>query len=375
MKPFEIDIQDASITDMKRRIRSHRWPTIGFDAGWNMGTNDGVLRSLAGYWLDEYDWYRHQAKLNTFRHLVADIDGEEMHAMLSSPERSDLALPLLLIHGWPNSFADYAFVVSYLTPAEERGVVFECVVPSLPGFGFSEPPQAPGLHPGRIAERLHRLMQELGHRRYGVQGGDWGAIIGTALALLHPEAVVGLHLTDYPGHPGDAARDDLSFWEQNYFKTLEEVRSEHGAYVAIQSTKPRSLGYALNDSPVGLLAWMLEKYWTWTDHRQDLWSVLDRDAVLTTVSLYWLTGTAMSAASIYYERAHSFEDSLAGVVQTPTAFLRFQKNPWGAPRSLVEHSYNLIQYSEDSVGGHFPVWERPNSLANDIRKFFTLLGR
>ncbi|MEI7925664.1 MAG: epoxide hydrolase, partial [Chloroflexota bacterium] len=208
--PFRIEFSPRALDDMRRRIEDFRWPDIGYDSGWTTGTRDTVLRDLVRYWLVEFDWPAVQARLNQRAHLRGDIEGEAMHAMVAAGPAAEHRTPLLLIHGWPNTFADFMDVASLLAAPDESGLAFDVVVPSLPGFGFSSPPRAPGLHPGRIADRLHTLMRSLGYERYGVQGGDWGAIIGTALALRHPEAVVGLHLNHAPNRTLPPGGEPLS---------------------------------------------------------------------------------------------------------------------------------------------------------------------
>jgi pimeloyl-ACP methyl ester carboxylesterase len=376
--PFRIEFGQRALDDMRRRIEDFRWPNIGYQSGWTTGTSDTALRDLVRTWLVDFDWSRVQAALNTHAHVRGDIEGEAMHAMVAAGPASERRTPLLLIHGWPSSFADFAEVSSLLTQPIEAGPAFDVVAPSLPGFGFSDPPRAPGLHPGRIADRLHTLMRSLGYERYGVQGGDWGAIIGTALALRHPEAVLGVHLNHAPNRTLPAGGPPLSAEEQAYLDGQQAMRFEESGYVAIQGSRPQTLGYAHNDSPVGLLAWMLEKFWAWSDHGPgrsgDLWSGgLTREQVLTDATLYWLTGTALSASRIYYERAHTAEPFLDGFVEAPTAFLRFPADPWGAPESLVARSYRLVQYTEAGAGGHFPALEQPELLASDIRRFFGAL--
>jgi pimeloyl-ACP methyl ester carboxylesterase len=376
--PFRIEFSQRALDDMRRRIEDYRWPNIGYDAGWATGTRDTVLRDLVRYWLVDFDWFAVQAALNERAHVRGDIEGEAMHAMVAAGPAAEHRTPLLLIHGWPNSFADFSDVSTLLTQPDEAGAAFDVVAPSLPGFGFSDPPRAPGLHPGRIAERLHTLMRSLGYERYGVQGGDWGAIIGTALSLRHPEAVIGLHLNHAPNRTLPPDGPPLTEVERAYLDAQAAMRFEESGYVAIQGSRPQTLGYAHNDSPVGLLAWMLEKFWAWSDHGQgaaegtdDLWSGnLTRDRVLRDVTLYWLTGTALSASRIYYERAHTTDPFLDGFVEAPTAFLRFPRDPWGAPQELLARSYHLVQYSQASAGGHFPALEQPDLLASDIRGFF-----
>ena len=372
--PFRIEFSQRALDDMRRRIEEFRWPDLGYDSGWATGASDTVLRELVRYWVRDFDWFRVQAALNARAHVRGDIDREAMHAMLSAGPAREHRTPLLLIHGWPSSFADFTEVAGLLGAPGESGRAFDVVAPSLPGFGFSAPARAPGLHPGRIADRLHTLMRSLGYERYGVQGGDWGAIIGTALALRHPEAVIGVHLHHAPNRALPADAPPLTEVERAYLDGQQRIRTEESGYVAIQGTRPQSLAYAQNDSPVGLLAWMLEKYWAWSDHGDDLWAALDRDRVLTNVTLYWLTGTALSAMRIYYERAHAAEPFLEGFVTVPTGFIRFPRDPWGAPRGLVERSYHLVRYGEGSAGGHFPALEQPQLLAADVRLFFESLG-
>ena len=376
--PFRIEFGARALDDLRRRIEDFRWPNLGYDAGWATGTDDATLRDLVRYWVRDFDWQRVQAALNERAHVRGDIDGDTTHAMVTAGPAAECRTPLLLIHGWPNSFADYLDVSRALATPDAEGRAFDLVVPSLPGFGFSNPPSTPGLHPGRIADRLHLLMRSLGYEQYGVHGGDWGAIIGTALAQRHPDAVLGLHLTHLPSRalPPDAA--PLSEPERAYLDNLQATRFEESGYVAIQGSRPQSLAYAQNDSPVGLLAWMLEKFWAWSDHGTDragsLWDALDRDRVLTDATLYWLTGTALSAMRIYYERAHMSEPYLDQFVEVPTAFLRFPRDPWGGPRDLVARSYHLVRYEEASAGGHFSAMEQPERLSEDLREFFGSLG-
>jgi len=372
--PFRIDFSHRALDDMHRRIEDFRWPDLGYDSGWATGTSDTVLRELVRYWSRDFDWSRVQAALNARAHVRGDIEREAMHAMVSAGPATERRTPVLLVHGWPNSFADYLDVSDRLRKPDAGGPAFDVVVPSLPGFGFSSPAREPGLHPGKIADRLHTLMRSLGYERYGVHGGDWGAIIGTELALRHPDAVLGLHLTHAPNRTLPADAPPLSGVERAYLDGQARFRVEESGYVAIQGTRPQSLAYAQNDSPVGLLAWMLEKYWAWSDHGDNLWDAVERDRVLTNATLYWLTGTALSAMRIYYERGHAAEPLLQGFVTAPTGFLRFPRDPWGAPRELVARSYHLVHYAQASVGGHFPAVEQPELLTADLRGFFAGIG-
>lgn len=299
MRPFEISFSAEMISDLRLRIARTRWPELPFHVGWERGTDDATLRGLTWYWLEGYDVAAIQERLNRLHHLRGPIDGEDLHCVVYEG-RGDRRLPLLLLHGWPGSFVEFLSAAELLrSPAD--GIGFDLVVPSLQGFAFSAPSREPGMDGGRIARRLHRLMQELGYERYGVQGGDWGAFIATALALQQPTAVIGLHLNLIPiperliapegETPSAAERDYLRFWDS--------WSHQNSGYDHLQSTRPHTLSYAQHDSPVGLLAWLLEKLWAWSDHGENLWETFDRDQVLTNVMLYWLPGRALTAASIY----------------------------------------------------------------------------
>ena len=375
--PFRIEFGDRAVEDLRRRIAETRWPDVPFDAGWFAGTNDGVLRALVRYWHTDFDWSAAQAEINRRPHVRGPVGGasggaEWVHAMVLAGPASPSRLPLLLIHGWPGSFIEFLDAADRLVAGVEGAPGFDVVVPSLPGYGFSEAPRAPGMHPGRVAERLHALMGELGYARYGVQGGDCGAWVGTALAERHPEAVVGLHLNFLPSAAVPPPSERMSDAERAYRAERARWNAEEGAYSAIQSTKPQTLGYALNDSPVGLLAWMLEKFWGWSDHGDDLWGSLDRDRLLANVTLYWLTGSALSSARLYYERAHADEPVLTPcAVRVPTGYAAFPAEPWAAPREVVERAFpRLVHYSEHPVGGHFAALEQPALFAADVARFF-----
>ncbi len=375
MLPFRIAFSARAVADLHRRIDATRWPTMPFATGWSAGTDDAVLRSLVRYWRTEFDWFEVQERLNRYAQLrgpLGDPEGE-LHCFLFAPgpEASEVApIPLLLLHGWPGSFIELIPAAELLSRGAGGGPAFEVIVPSLPGYGFSDVPPEPGMHPGRIAERMHALMGALGYERYGVQGGDWGAVIGARLARAHPEAVAGLHL-NFPPLPPVAEGTELSPEESEWWSRQAEWRAREGAYGAIQGTKPQTLAYALNDSPVGLLAWVLEKFWAWSDHGDDLWETFDRDAVLANVTLYWLTGKVLSAARTYYEARQEPPEQPGGRIETPTAYARYPAEPWAAPRSAVERSYNLVRWTELDRGGHFAALEQPELFSDDVAAFFS----
>jgi microsomal epoxide hydrolase len=369
LRPFRIEFTERVIADLHRRIDATRFPEVSIDEGWQAGTNDGVLRELVRYWRQDYDWSAQQEWLNQLTHVRGPIDGEELHALLYTGPGSELRIPLLLIHGWPGSFVEFLEAAPLLAAGVDGEPGFDLVVPSLPGFGFSEAPRAVGMHPGAIAERLHGLMQALGYERYGVQGGDWGAIIGTALAGAHPEAVRALHVNFALGGP-PPANGEISAEERAYRAEQERFQATETGYSRIQETRPQTLAYAQQDSPVGLLAWMLEKFWFWSDHGNDLWETLDRDAVLTNVMMYWLTGTVLSAARIYYEMSRSGGAFLAGRVEVSTGYARYPGEPWTVPTEVLERRYNLTRVSEPAHGGHFAAFEQPQIYAADVGSFF-----
>ncbi len=361
LRPFRVEFSRRAIEDLHRRLSATRWPDVGWDTSWSTGTNDAVLRDLVAHWARDYDWFEWQARLNQRSHIRGpDADGE-IHAMVSLGSAG--RLPIMLIHGWPGSFVEHLESSRLLA---ERG--FDVIVPSLPGFGFSEPARAPGMSPERIADRLHGFMRELGYERYGVQGGDWGGWIAPLIARRHPEAVVGVHVNFAMGAPpeGEPTEEERAFLE---FRSRFD-RVETG-YSWIQRSKPQTLGYGLTDSPVGLLAWILEKFWAWSDHGEDLFDTFDRGLLLTNVMIYWLTNTATSAARIYSERDRTPRP--VERLEVPVGYAKYPREPWAAPRSMVERAYNLVHYAEPPRGGHFAAMEQPELFADDVAKFFSSL--
>jgi pimeloyl-ACP methyl ester carboxylesterase len=355
LQPFRIQYTKTDIEDLHRRLDATRWPMLSFDTGWSSGANDQVLRDLVGYWRREYNWFKIQEQLNRLTHLRGSISGEELHCVV-----------------YKGSFAEFVDAAEILVRGVEGQPGFDLVIPSLPGFGLSEAPRTAGIHAGRIAERMHELMKELGYGHYGVQGGDWGAIIGTALALQQPASVVGLHVT-FVNPPPPPPEGELPFEEElAYLARRKKFDAEETGYGWIQRTKPQTLAYAQMDSPAGLLAWILEKFWAWSDHGDDLWQTFSRDRVLTNVMLYWLPGCVLSAARLYYETFHHMPKELRRArVRVPTGYAKYPAEPWSPPPLVVARQYNLVYYSEPSKGGHFAAMEQPEVWARDIADFFT----
>jgi pimeloyl-ACP methyl ester carboxylesterase len=372
MRPFRIEYTKKDVEDLHRRLDSTRWPILPFDTGWNSGTNDQVLRDLVRYWRHEYDWFKIQEQLNRLTHLRGPIQGEELHCVVYKGSGGGRRPPLLLLHGWPGSFVEFLDAAEILARGIDGQPGFDLVIPSLPGFCLSEAPRTPEIHAGRIAERMHRLMKELGYPHYGVQGGDWGAIIGNALALLQPESVDGLHITFVHPPPPPPEGETLSEEEQTYLAERKKFDAEETGYGQIQRTKPQTLAYAQLDSPVGLLAWILEKFWVWSERGNDLWQTFNRDRLLTNVMLYWLPGCVLSAARLYYETFHHMpKDLRKRRVSVPTGYAKFPAEPWAPPREAVARQYNLVYYSEQAKGGHFAAMEQPELWAKDVATFFS----
>src|SRR3954468_1277019 len=348
-EPFTIDVADEVLDDLRERIRSMRWPDQIPGIGWNQGTELDYLRRTLDHWADGFDWRGQEREVNSFAHFRAEIDGAGVHFVHERARDGRAGIPLLLQHGWPSSFVEYLGLVPLLTDPRAHGIdgpSFDLVIPSLPGYGFSERPAQTGVNYRHTAARWHRLMQMLGYERYAVGGGDFGAGVATYMALDDPERVIGLHLTNFeiapytgPGSepPTDAAQayiDERRAWE--------EVERGYGA---IQSTKPQTLGYALNDSPAGLAAWILEKWRSWTDSGGDLEQSFERDFLLTTVTLYWVTQTITSSLRDYYDNRFSGDPiGPDDRVRVPTAFGVFPNHfvaEGEPPREWMEGLYDV----------------------------------
>ncbi len=377
--PFKLDFPRSEIDDLHRRLDATRWPNIPFETGWSAGTNDAVLRELVDHWRHRYDWFAIQERLNRLDHRMVEIEGERIHCVLYRSAAGGARPPLILLHGWPGSFVEFLEAGEMLSRAIEGRPAFDLVVPSLPGYTLSDHPKEAGMTPARIADRMHLLMRELGHERYGAQGGDWGSFIATTMAARHPESVTGLHLNFIAGGGAPAAAE-MSDGEREYRQRMDQFSAMETGYSRIQGTRPQTLAYAQTDSPAGLLAWILEKFWAWGDHGDDLWQTFRRDDILTNVTLYWLTGSIYSAARLYYESqmfgraqqppATSPAPAAAARIEVPTAYARFPGEPWAAPRDAAERRFNLVRFTELPRGGHFAALEQPALFASDVAAFF-----
>ena len=376
IRPFTIRIPDAVLTDLKARLAAARLPEPLQGDGWTHGTDIGYLRQLVDYWRKGFDWRAQERRLNQLEQFTTTIDGLTVHFVHRRSKHAN-ALPLLITHGWPGSFVEFTKIIGPLTDPEAHGGTaadaFHVVMPSIPGFAFSQAPREPGYDPARIAALEASLMARLGYSRYGVQGGDWGSIISTQVALADAPHVAGLHLNMCFGAPpaGTDPNAGLTERERERVKTRQTFQNEETGYQQIQGTKPQTLGVALNDSPVGLAAWIVEKFRTWCDCNGDPETVFTKDELLTNITLYWVTQTAASSARIYYESRHAAPSPMAGRrIEVPTACADFPKEIIWSPRRWLEGRYNITRWTEMPKGGHFAALEQPQLLVDDVRAFF-----
>lgn len=375
-QPFRIAVPEETLADLRERLARTRWPDDPPGGGWAQGTEPDALRELLEHWRTAYDWRAHEAALNAWPQYTAEVDGQGLHFLhVRSPHAE--ARPLLILHGWPGSVVEFLELIPRLTDPPAHGGrpedAFHVVAPSLPGYGFSPAPREPGANPRRVAGWLHGLMTGvLGYGRYYAQGGDWGSVIASWAAYDEPGAVAGLHL-NMAGLRPQVGPDDppLSEAERSFLATARAKRHEAFGYFAIQSTRPQTLGYALHDSPAGLAAWLLEKFRAWSDCDGDLERAIPREAFLTNLTLYWVTGTITASMRLYYEHTRAESGPPPGRrVEVPTAFAAFPREILSPPRAWVERAYNVVRWTEMPRGGHFAALEQPGLLAGDIRAAF-----
>ncbi|HKR64785.1 MAG TPA: epoxide hydrolase [Thermoanaerobaculia bacterium] len=358
MTPFRIDVDDAVLDDLRRRLDHTRWPDELDDTPWISGTSRDYLQELVEYWRDDFDWRAQERALNAFAHFRADVDGTNIHFIHERAQSGD-GFPLILTHGWPSTFFEMTKLIPLLTA---RG--FDVVVPSLPGCGFSERPVKPGVASRTNIARLWRLLMTdvLGYARFGARGGDIGASITALLGLDHADCVTAIHVSD-PIRP----HFDSPFTpaEERFLAEEADWMRREGAYDFIQATKPQTLGYALNDSPAGLASWIVEKYHGWSGRE------LTKDELLTNITIYWVTETINSANRLYFERERYLRKLGAGErVTVPVAVALFPADIDQPPREYCERAYNVVRWTKMPRGGHFAAMEEPELLANDIAEFF-----
>ena len=378
MRPYRIEVSQTDVDELRERVAATRWPPALADDGWDRGVPVAYLRELAGHWATSYDWRAAEAELNRYPQWTTEIDGTNVHFLHVRSPQPD-ARPLLISHGWPGSVVEFLDVIGPLTnPAAYGGDpadAFHVVIPTLPGFGFSGP-AGPGWNPHRIAGAWAELMQRLGYGQYIAQGGDAGAVISLELGRTDPDHVAGVHvnmLMTFPsGDPAELA--DLSESDLARLGKMTRFNDELSGYFKLQQTRPQTLAYGLTDSPVGQLAWIAEKFKEWTDSEKTPESAVNRDRLLTLVSIYWLTATAGTSGTLYYEDAPALKAMLSGAlpppVQIPAGVAVFPADIFLPLRRLAERDLaNIVHWSEFDRGGHFAAMEEPDLLVADLRAF------
>ena len=375
IEQFHIQVDDATLDDLHHRLALTRFPDQIAGTAWEYGMPIDYLRHLVEYWRDTYDWRGQEVRLNKFNHHRTRIDEQSIHFIHARSVHAD-ALPLLITHGWPGSIVEFLDVIPRLTDPEAFGGdpsdAFHVVAPSLPGYGFSEPPRTPGWDEQRIARAFVTLMNDLGYSRYGAHGGDWGAQVTTRIAGLDGDHCAGIHLNMALGSPTED-RSSLTEQEQNDLASMKKFMNEESGYANEQGTKPQTLGVALNDSPAGLLAWIVEKFRSWSDCDGEIERCFSPDQLITNVMLYWVTQTSASSARLYWESRHGNPSTSLPFVHVPTGVARYPKEVLRWPRSWIENQYNVVHWAEMERGGHFPAMEQPDLFVKDLRTFFRIV--
>lgn len=375
--PFAIHIPDQVLADLRDRLAHTRWPDqLPDSAPWEYGSDLAYMKELTGYWRNRFDWNARERYLNTFPNFRANVGGVGIHfAHIRS--RGPSPMPIMLTHGWPSAYVEELKLAQLLAdPAAHGGRPedsFDVVVPSLPGYGFSDVTRERGMNTVRIADLWAQLMTEgLGYRRFAAHGGDWGAAVTTRLGYAHPDKVTGIHVTLVGAQPNPLpAAASLSEREKRYLAEREEWTNREAGYSHIQGTRPQTLAFGLNDSPAGLAAWIVEKFRAWSDCGGDVERRFSKDDLLTTITIYWATQTINSSIRLYYEnRRQPWRLNEGEKVRVPTAIALFPAEISLPPREWAERSYNVQRWTEMPTGGHFAAMEEPERLAEDIRAFF-----
>lgn len=378
--PFKVQVRDSVLEDLKKRLDNTRWPDEIPGSGWDYGTNLNYIKELVEYWRTDFDWKSQEKLINSFAHFKADVDGLGIH-FIHEKGKGPNPMPLVMTHGWPGTFFEMYKVIPMLAdPAGHGGdpaEAFDVVVPSMPGYGFSDASRQRGLDTFAISDMWAKLMSgSLGYQRFGAQGGDWGARVTAKLGLSHGDKVVGIHTTSVTGptpYQGPGTRE-LSEAEKAMLEQRRQWLAAEGGYSHIQSTKPQTLSYGLNDSPAGLAAWIVEKYRRWSDCGGDVESRFTKDELLTTITIYWATQSINSSTRLYYESFNKAWDlEKDEKIQVPVAVAAFPRENTVPLRDWAERSFNIQQWTDMPSGGHFAALEEPARLVEDIRSFFRRL--
>jgi pimeloyl-ACP methyl ester carboxylesterase len=369
--PFRVAVPDADLDDLRRRLRATRWPDREAVGDWSQGIPLAYVQEVCRYWADEYDWRAREARLNELPQFRTEIDGLGVHFLhVRSPHPG--ALPLIITHGWPDSVVGFLKVIRPLADPGAHGGdardAFHVVVPSLPGYGFSDKPRETGWGAEKIATVWAKLMSRLGYDRYVAQGGDWGSIVTTSIAQQDPEHCAGIHLNMPIAAPDPETMNDLTPLEQSALAGMTHYDQWDSGYSKQQSTRPQTVGYGLTDSPAGQAAWILEKFWSWTDCDGHPENVLTRDELLDNVMLYWVPATAASSARLYWE---SFRNPKLDPVPVKTGCSIFPKEIFRTSRRWAAKRFtNLVYWNELEKGGHFAAFEQPEVFVRELRACF-----
>ena len=373
IEKFKVNIPQSELDDLNDRIKKVRWPDEIKNSDWKYGTSLSYIKELADYWLEEFDWRIIEKEINSFPNFIADVDGNQIHFLHIKSNKKN-AIPIIITHGWPGSFLEMLKIIPYLTESEESP--FDLVIPSIIGFGFSKKPTENGSDYGFNAELWHKLMLKLGYNKYGVQGGDIGAGISIKIAQKYPENIIGLHLNYISDSykPYSEENENIDTHIVKFQKATQMWNEKEGAYASLHSTKPLSLAYGLNDSPIGLCGWIIEKFNAWSDNNGDIENSFTKQELLANVTLYWLTQTIHSSIRMYHEISNSpLKFGKDDFVKTPVGFAKFPKEIPTPPRDYIEKGFNVVHWTEMPKGGHFPALEQPKLLADDIIRFFEKL--
>jgi len=373
IKPFRINVSDDVLADLKARLQRTRWPDAELVNDWSQGAPLRWIQDICQYWANTYDWRAREAQLNRFDQFTSEIDGLSIH-FLHVRSKDPSALPLIITHGWPGSIVEFQKVIEPLVdPAAHGGDptdAFHVVCPSLPGFGFSAKPKTTGWGVERIATTWAILMDHLGYARYGAQGGDWGSLVTTSLGAQDDKRCAGIHIT-LPFSAAPKVGGEPTAEEKRALAGLKHYVDLDSGYAKQQSTRPQTLGYGLTDSPAGQAAWILEKFWAWTDCDGHPGNIFNRDDLLDNVMLYWVTGTATSSARLYWEFG---KRRTTPIVNVPTGVAVFPKEIIRPVRRWMEPNFtNITHWSEMEKGGHFAAFEQPELFVRDVRAFFRTL--
>jgi pimeloyl-ACP methyl ester carboxylesterase len=374
-EPFLPRTTPAALADLRARLRATRWPDAPEDAGWSLGTDLDYLRELVDYWADGFDWLAQEAALARFPHFRVPLGGLGIHFVhVRAAASTRPALPVILNHGWPDSFWRYAKVIPLLTDPGAHGAdpadAFDVVVPDMPGYGYSDRPTGPPLDSIAVADLWAELMTRIGYPRFGAAGGDVGSHVSRYLALNHADRVVAVHRTDagLPIFAGDRA--ELAPEERAWFEEVTAWGASEGAYAAMHRTKPQTAAVGLTDSPAGLAAWIVEKMRSWSGNHGDITQSFSQGEILTNITLYWLTETIGSAMRMYHANSAIPLAQHARRVEVPSGFALFAGDVVRPPKAWLERTTNLVRVTEPPRGGHFAAFEEPELYARELREFF-----